>query len=201
MRGLLGEADTGAGPGLRPVLLVVQFVLLLGFWLAISGQYDVLFIGMGVASAAVVTALTHRYVATNLGPSRGLGTTWLRTWRSVRYALWLLTRIPPAGLLVAYVVLRPGLPVEPYVIRFVTHLESPVARTTLANSITLTPGTLTLDVDPDTREFTVHCFVPETAEDLVSGEMANRVGKLFLQEPAPPPAVTWEPSRRIEERR
>ncbi len=188
------SADQGRGPGLGPGSMAVEFVLMLAFWLAISGQYNVLFIAMGVVSAALVTWFTHRYVAANLGRHTPPSTIPLRWARSIAYVLWLLARIPPAGVLIAWVVLQPRLPVEPYVLRFTTHLESPVARTTLANSITLVPGTLTLDVDPDTREFTVHAFVPSAADDLVSGEMQNRIARLFLQDPAPPPEVVWEPA-------
>ncbi len=194
-------ADRGRGPGLSRGSMAVEFLLMLGFWLAISGQYDALFIGMGVVSAALVTWFTHRYVATNLGRHTPASTIPLRWARSIAYVVWLLGRIPPAGLLVAWVVLQPRLPVEPFVLRFTTHLESPVARATLANSITLVPGTLTLDVDVDTREFTVHAFVPSAADDLVSGEMQNRIGRLFLQDPAPPPEVVWEPATQGEPRR
>ena len=170
--------------------IAAQFTVLLAFWLVLSGQYDALFVGMGVASAVLVTALTHRILAASLGPAtRGVASAPVRVWRFVVYALWVLSRIPPAGAQIAYYVLHPRMPIEPCELRFRTHLESQVALTLLANSITLVPGTLTVSIDDG--EFTVHAFIPVSASDLANGSMQNRVGRVFLQEPADPPEVVW----------
>ena len=176
---------------------VVQFVLLLAFWLLLSGQYDPLFIGMGVASAALVTAVTQMLVAPTLGPALG-GARVLprRLWRYAIYLLWLVGRIPPAGLQVAYHVLHPRVPIDPGVLRFRTGLQSPMARTILANSITLVPGTMTLEVDDD--EFVVHAFIPSAADDLASAAMQNKIADIFLEEHDPAPEVVWEPFWRAE---
>ena len=170
--------------------IATQFIVLLAFWLVLSGQYSALFVGMGVVSAALVTSLTHRVVAASLGPvSGGLKSVPVRAWRSLLYGLWVLGKIPPAGAQIAYYVLHPRMPIEPSELRFRTHLESQVARTLLANSITLVPGTLTVSIDDD--ELTVHAFIPSSADDLVTGAMQNRIASVFLQEPAPAPEVVW----------
>ena len=177
------------------MVVPVQFVLLLAFWLAISGQYSPLFVGMGVASALLVTAASHSFVAASLGPAVHGPSSWARRLgHLVVYLVWLVSRIPPAGFQVAFFVLHPRMPVRPATIRFRTALESPVARTMLANSITLVPGTLTLAAEED-GSFVVHALVPGSTDDLVSAEMQNRIAKVFLADPEPAPEVVWEPDR------
>lgn len=177
---------------------VVMFVLLLAFWLLLSGQYDVVFISTGVITAAVVTAATEMLLAPVLGPDRG-GARALprRLWRYAVYVVWLISRIPPAGVQVAYHVLHPRVPIDPGVLRFRTGLQSPMARAILANSITLVPGTMTLEVDDD--EFIVHAFIPSAADDLADATMQNKIADVFLEEHDPAPHVVWEPSWRAEQ--
>lgn len=175
----------------RGTVVVGEFVVLLGFWLLLSGRFSPLFLGMGVVSAVLVTACTHDIVRQSFGPvAGGLRSLPLRAWRFAGFGLWVLVRIPPSGVQIALAVLRPRVKVEPGLVRFRTHLESQVARTLLANTITLIPGTLT--VANDDGEFTVHAFMPHFADELVSGELQNRIGRVFLQQPAAPPEVAWE---------
>lgn len=168
-----------------------QTLILLGFWLLISGQYNALFVAMGLASAALVTWATGDLVAASLGPpGRGVADLPRRAARSAWYLLWLLGQIPPAGLQIAYYILHPRMPIEPGVLRFRTDLRSQVARTLLANSITLVPGTLTLDVRGD--ELVVHAFVPGSAQDLIEGRMQRRIARVFLQQERDDVAARWE---------
>ncbi len=176
----------------RPALVVVEFLGLLGFWLVLSGQYSPLFIAMGVISAVLVTALTHRVVAEALGPpGEGAADAPVRILRAIGYGFWLLSRIPPAGFQVAYYVLHPAMPIKPGVLRFRTSLRSQMARSALANSITLVPGTLTLRIIGD--EFVVHAFVPSSAADLIKGGMQQRIARVFLEEERDDPEATWQP--------
>ena len=180
------------------VIAAAEFVVLLAFWLLLSWQFTALFIVMGVASAALVTALTHRLVTEELGPAgQGLADGPLRLVRAIGYGAWLLTRIPPAGFQVAYYVLHPRMPIDPGVLRFRTSLQSKVARTALANSITLVPGTLTLRVIGD--EFVVHAFVPSSASDLIENRMQQRIAHAFLEEEHVDPQAAWQPPERRAE--
>lgn len=172
---------------------IAQFLVLLAFWFALSGRFGPLFVVMGVVSAALVTALTRAAVAEVLGPSLGGARTIVRrAWRFVVYVVWLLGRIPPAAWQIVTVVAQPSLPVRPHVIEFTTRLESPVARTMLANSISLVPGTITLAVDGP--RFAVHAFLPASADDLVTAALQNRIADVFLADHEPPPQVTWTPA-------
>ena len=168
------------------------FLVLLAFWLLLSGQYNPLFIGMGVASAALVTALTHDMVERELGdrPSTVRAVA-LKTWWFAVYTVWLFGRILPAGVQVAWFVVHPRMPIDPHMLRFRTQLSSPIARTILANSITLVPGTMSVTVEGD--EFCVHTMVPASAADLISARMQNHVGRVFLEPPQQPPEIVWEP--------
>lgn len=168
------------------------FVLLLAFWLLLSDERTPLMIGIGVAAAATITWLTGGFFARAIAEAPSpLLTAPLRTWRMARYGVWLLGRVMMASAEVAWLVVHPRLPIEPGFVRFRTSLASPLARTTLANSITLVPGTLTVRVDGD--EFLVHALHPSSAEDLRTGAMQRRVAAVFLEPREEGPVATdWE---------
>jgi multicomponent Na+:H+ antiporter subunit E len=97
--------------------------------------------------------------------------------RLVLYAPYLLWEIAKANLAIAYVVLHPSLPIDPEMVEFDAAVWSALPVTTLANSITLTPGTLTVDV---TRShFTVHTLTPSSREDLFGGSLERAVRFVF----------------------
>lgn len=173
---------------------VELFVLLLAFWLVLSDHYSPLFVGMGVASAAGLAWLLGGYVRRIFPASRpSLRHTLLRVWRGLAYLVWLLGRMFVSSVEVAWLVIHPNLPIEPGFVRFRTRLHSPIARVTLANSITLVPGTLTVRVSGD--EFLVHALWPGAADDLRTAAMQRRIAKLF-HEPLDdaPVATDWEPT-------
>lgn len=168
------------------------FAALLGFWLLLSGRFDPLFVGMGVVAAAVVTAMTYRELTDVLGPrSHGVGALARRAWYFAIFAVWLLSRIPPAAWQTVWIVIHPSLPARPHIVTFTTQLASPVARTMLANSISLVPGTITVAVIGN--RFVVHALVPDAAEDLRTSVLQNRIADIFLEPHEPPPTMTWDP--------
>lgn len=178
---------------------LTQFAVLLALWLVLSGHFNPLSIGMGVASAALGVWLFEALRRPELDSGRRYSPAEVarRVYYSAIYLAWLISRIPPSGIEVAYHVLHPRVPIEPSLVRFRTGLASPVARTILANSITLVPGTMTVMVDGD--EFLVHAFVPSAADDLIDATMQNRIADAFLEEHDPAPEVVWEPRWRVTE--
>jgi multicomponent Na+:H+ antiporter subunit E len=174
---------------MRATRTAVLFLLLFAFWMALSGRMDPLFVVMGVVSAAAVTALSRQLLEGVLG--RADEHPRVNVLKLAGYLLWLLARIPAAGLHVARVVLDPRRPPRPGVVRFRTDLATPAARTLLANSITLVPGTMTLAVRDD--EFTVHVFTPAAVADLANGATQRRIAAAFGHPPDEPPVMTWEP--------
>ena len=93
------------------------------------------------------------------------------------YLPWLLVQVVIGSLQVAYLVWHPRLPVSPRVVRIRAHYPHTLARLTLANSITLTPGTVTLNVDGD--EFQIHALTASAGRDMERSTMPDRVARLY----------------------
>lgn len=166
-------------------------LLLFVFWIVLSGRLDGGHLTTGAAVALAIAFGTRRLLllppAIGASMSHPLGDV---PWLGVLFYLpWLAGGIVVAGLQVAYVVLHPRLPVAPKLVRFRADLPHTLARLTLANSITLTPGTVTLDVEGD--EFLVHALTADAARSIEEGSMHDRVAALFA---APPPGPGDEPT-------
>jgi multicomponent Na+:H+ antiporter subunit E len=151
--------------------LLILFFLTTGLWLALSGHFDPLLLSLGLLSAATVTLVSHRMGVIDaegqpLGLIPGL----------LRYAPWLTKEIVRACIDVAWRITRPSLPIQPTIIRVPANQKTVPGRVCFANSITLTPGTISLDVLE--KEIEVHALTAESAADLESGEMGKRVEHL-----------------------
>lgn len=147
------------------------FTTCLGFWLLLSGHLAPFELGLGVVSAALVTVM-------NRGEERLSGAVRALP-RLAAYLPWLLKEIAVANVQVARVVLDPRLPIDPVVVRVEPGLAGDLALTTFGNSITLTPGTVTVDVEG--RVLVVHALTRAGAEALVEGGMARRVARVFAE--------------------
>ena len=172
----------------RPLVL---FVALFTFWVLLSGRLDALFVSMGLVSALVVTRFGLPLLSEVLGAPAD--TPKVDVVHLVAFIGWLLTRIPPAAFDVAISILMPSRRPRPGVVRFTTGLHSPAARTLLANSITLVPGTMTLSVDGG--EFVVHALSARATEELAGAEVQRRIARIFRVEPDAPPQMRWDPLR------
>ena len=152
------------------------FLLLFLNWVIWSGMLDLFHLSLGVIACGIVTILT----ADLLFKREDLSLDFFReAVRFIRYVPWLLYQIVLSNLHVASLVLHPRMPIEPRIVRFKSRLKKEISRVTFANSITLTPGTITADIEGDT--YVVHALSRKTAEDLVSGDMEQRVGRIFLE--------------------
>jgi len=145
----------------------------------LSQKFDLLHLGAGAAAAAAIAVSTQRLIM--LPPPIGArldapmrGVPWLRI---LAYVPWLTWQVVLSAVQVAQIVLRPRLRIDPQVRRFRGGLPHTIGRLTLANSITLTPGTVTLDVVDD--EFLVHALTPASAAALEDGSMQARVARVF----------------------
>ena len=94
----------------------------------------------------------------------------------VIYWCWLLKEIFISNIYVCRLILDPAMPISPTVIALRSSQSSDLARVIFANSITLTPGTVTIDVDGDITE--VHAITEEAATSLLQGSMDNKVTAL-----------------------
>lgn len=158
-------------------------IVLFGLWVVLSGKFDALHLLLGAGSAVGVSLGTRRLLL--LPPAIGpeavypfAAIPWLRL---LAYLPWLLWQIVLSSLQVAYAVLHPRMPIQPGFIRFRTALPHPLAQLTLATSITLTPGTITIDVQDD--EFVVHALTAAAAQSLDppagNGAMQRRVAAIY----------------------
>lgn len=106
-------------------------------------------------------------------PSNRLGASVRMLGRFFAYVPWLLWQITKSNVDLVYRTLHPDMPINPRVIRFKTGLDSDLGQTLLANSITLTPGTVTIGIEDD-GTYVVHAIAVEPAESLLAGEMQRR---------------------------
>ena len=150
------------------------------FWLILSGKFDAFHVSIGAVSALCIALGTRRLLLLppDIGPP-GRHPTNVLPLRFLGYIPWLIWQIIVSSLYVAYVVLHPRMPIQPRLLRFDTSFPHVLAQLTLATSITLTPGTVTLDVDDG--EFLVHALTDTSAQGLEphGGAMHRRVAALF----------------------
>ncbi len=156
----------------------LQALALMGFWLLLSGIYDPFHVALGGVSVALVLLLNSRQTS-EVGPVQaGQSPRWGRIFL---YLPWLLIKMVLSGLHVARVILTPRMPLDPGLIRFKSAQPNDVARVVLGNSITLTPGTLTVDIGKE--EYLVHALTRATAKGLLDTSMQTRVARLFVDDP------------------
>lgn len=144
------------------------FVLFYVFWLLMSGHYTPFLLAVGAAvSAAVVWFARRMDVADREGHPVHLGPSALTYWP------WLVKEILKSALEVSRIILDPRLPASPTVARFRPRQKTVVGLVTHANSITLTPGTLSIEVGPE--QFVVHGLTRAGAAGCIDSEMDRRV--------------------------
>ncbi|MCH7936209.1 MAG: Na+/H+ antiporter subunit E [Proteobacteria bacterium] len=172
--------------GGRILLHVLSLGLVLFLlWLLLSGFFATLLLSLGVVSVAFVVWIAHRMdVIDHEGHPIHL------TLRALFYWPWLIVEIIKANIDVAGAIVRRRMPVNPSVIEVKATQETELGQVIYANSITLTPGTVTIDIDKDIM--IVHALTRNAAEDLESGEMDRRVTALEAHPsaeglPRPPP--------------
>jgi multicomponent Na+:H+ antiporter subunit E len=180
----------------RLAYLAIEFAILFAFWLVLSGHYQIRYIAMGAFAAGLVTFLTSDlvYPATRLDKGRAIPTSAIfLNWRNfLAYIPWLLYSIVKANIDVALLILNPRLPVAPALLQFRTNLKRNISRVTLANSITLTPGTVTIDLKDG--QYVVHALEPRLAGSLLSGQMQNKVAGIFGEQPEAEVSARWASS-------
>lgn len=152
------------------VQIVSTALVLLVFWLTLSGYYTQFLVGMGILCSLLIALLAARMdVSDKEGHPIHLAPSALTYWP------WLVWQIILSAVNVSKIIINPSLPVSPTMTRVKMSQKSDVARVTYANSITLTPGTISVDIEDD--DIIVHAITRENAIDLEAGEMDRRVAK------------------------
>jgi len=153
------------------VRAVSLMVTLFATWLLLSGVYQPLYVGLGLISCAISVA-----VAVRMGVVDHESHPIHLTRRYPIFLLWLAKEIVVANIDISKQILKPRLDIQPRVIRVKSTQHNELGMVIFANSITLTPGTVTIDIDDG--EMVVHALTANSAADLLGGEMDRRVTAL-----------------------
>lgn len=141
---------------------------LFAFWVALSGHYTPILIGAGAICSVLCVFASIRLRTADM---EGHPVELLRP--AVTYFPWLIWEIAKSAWTVTKIILHPRLPISPTMTTVGASQKSTAGIATYANSITLTPGTITVGVDD--RALTVHALTREGAIDLEDGAMDRRV--------------------------
>jgi multicomponent Na+:H+ antiporter subunit E len=125
-------------------------IVLAVIWMLMFASFDPYTLLAGLAVSFVLIAM--------LGPTQESRRFRVNPLRLVRFAAYFVKILVIANWQVARLVLDPAMPIRPRIIRYDVAGLSPAQVTTLANAITLTPGTLSVDLSPDDRALYVHCI-------------------------------------------
>jgi len=142
------------------------------FWILLSGEFTFILITSGVVSSLIVAYISHDLLIGKADLKTEVG----RVFRFFRYLPWLLWQIILCNVEIAYLVLNPKQLVDPQLVRFKPDLKTDLGIVTLANSITLTPGTVTIEASRE--EFVIHAIWHKSAEGIIEGEMQRKVKKI-----------------------
>jgi len=193
MRETLQLPETTKRGQKRLISAILQFIILFAFWLILSGHYQVKYIVIGALSAGLVTFLTNDLfdAALRYGERTEVKTRLdlLQLGRFLLYLPWLLSRIIMANVQVAYLVLHPKMPIDPGLLVFRTRMKKGMAQVTLANSITLTPGTITTSLE--NGQYIIHTLKRPLAGELEDATMQNKIATVYLENKEPPPVTRW----------
>ena len=142
------------------------------FWLLLSGYFtEPLLLTLGALSVIVTV-----YLALRADRIDGERVSFRLDLPIIRYWIWLLVEIVKANIDVAKLIISPTMVLSPRMVRVKATQKSDMGLVIYANSITLTPGTVTVDIDDD--EFVVHAITQEMADGLATGDMDARVTAL-----------------------
>jgi len=179
-----GNRESPTGFKRPAIRRIAQALVLFVLWVVLSGHIVAEFLVVGMIGALLTVAITE-WVFRNTyengfspaGPGSDLGTLFRILWKLLWYIPWLIIQIVVSSLQVAFVVLHPRRPIEPSLVRFNTSLTSEFAQVLFAQSITLTPGTVTVDLSDG--QFIVHCLSKNSRSGIENGQMQKRIAAIF----------------------
>ncbi|QIB64087.1 Na+/H+ antiporter subunit E [Kineobactrum salinum] len=156
---------------MRALRLLSAVIFLFLVWMLWGGLYKTPVLQLGIASCILVVWLTLR-----MNTAGGELPRLVLLWRMPLYWAWLAGQMVISNIQVLRLVLGPRAALSPRLVEVQAQAASKFARTLLGNSITLTPGTLTINIDGNT--ITAHCLTDASARGLEGGAMARRVARV-----------------------
>ena len=156
---------------------IAIFLLLMGIWIIFSGKFDAVHLAMGAISALFITLISSSFLFLDRG--RGAGRRLGEIIRIPGYLVWILYKIFQANLHLLKLALSPGnlKGVDPSILKIKTGLKTDFGKYILANSITLTPGTITVILEGD--ELLIHSISKETTAGALDGSMERKIARVF----------------------
>jgi multicomponent Na+:H+ antiporter subunit E len=149
-------------------ILILKTLVFFLIWLLISASFNQFHVGLGLFAAfGVAWFNTDRSTSRSVVPRL----------RIVWYFPWLVGRILQSGFHLSVLILHPALPIDPKLIRYRTKLREEPGIVLLGNSITLTPGTITVEVN--SQDMVVHAMDDASADDITSLRLEQQVARLF----------------------
>lgn len=155
--------------------------MLFALWFVMSQKTEPKFIIIGLVSSTAIALLCRRTLCMP-GIKTGEDHYLLEAgaFRVISYLIWLIVQIAKSAVYVAGISLSDKSKVDPSIAFFRADYDSPYARALLANSITLTPGTITIDITDD-GVYSVHALTRELREGLLDGSMQQKVADTFCE--------------------
>ena len=165
--------------GSPAVHLLSMAVLLFGFWMLLSGNTQTKFLVYGVLTSVIAAWATYPLLLIPNGDdTRKYFVFGVNPLKLLAYAVWLMWQLVLANIDVICATVRPEIEIDPCVVRFRYQVDNPMAKVVLANSITLTPGTVTMNMTEDGL-YEVHALTVGAADGLKGGDMQKKVAWLF----------------------
>ncbi len=149
---------------------LVLAVVLTGYWLALSGYFTGMLLTLGVISILFVIGLCHRMKILD-----DETVPYLNFISAMRYFNWLFAEIVKANIAVTRAVLAPDMKVSPSIVRIKADQKTDMGRAMFANSITLTPGTVSMEMGED--DILVHALLPDMTDPAAFEEMGIRAAR------------------------
>lgn len=130
-----------------------MFLLTFFFWVLLNGKFTLEIAIFGVCIAGALYAAACRFAGYSVQKDLKIAA---KLPMIIRYIIVLIIEIIKANVVMAQYILTPQIAAEPALVRFNPHLKTQIAQVLLANSITLTPGTITVELKDG--EYLVHCY-------------------------------------------
>lgn len=164
---------------LRAVLLILFLGLV---WILLSGHYTPLLLTLGAMSCLIVWFFSHKMdlVDHEDHPLH------IQPIKLMTYSAWLCAEVIKSNFDVALRIINPSLPIRPRLLTVPTSQKTELGQVVYANSITLTPGTVSIDLHG--HEIEVHALAQEPANSLLTGDMDKRVTAIERPQPEDPRA-------------
>lgn len=161
------------------VHLTGMVVVLFAFWMVMSGRTETKFIVYGVLTAAVVSWITYPLLLVpNKDNSKRYFVFGVSVPKFIGYFFWLMWQLVLANVDVLLATTSQEMAIDPKIVRFYFRADNPMATVVLANSITLTPGTVTVNVTDDGL-YEIHALTPGAASGVLDGSMQKKVAELY----------------------